>query len=259
MKKVLILFLILFFSTSYVYSQEETTDSPTPTVKEEEKKEKEAENETDDKIQELKEKVADKVAELKKEKLGGITGNLQSASEEALIITIDEVEYSVQLDEDTHIYSLDKNLKKQEIKLTDIDKNEIITVIGTIDTEEKTAQALVIVKRTSPLSLVGKVDSVSTKDGTITLTTLEGETQTVDYEVSTKSLMFDPQKQETVKIGLSKITEGAKIHVWAIKNEETTSALRILILPDSLQVSKEKVTPTKSEEKEEAEETTKEE
>lgn len=191
-----------------------------------------------DKIQELKEKVAGRVEALKKEKLGGVSGVVKSSSDEVFILIQDGTQYSIQLDEDTKGLQIDTNLRKKEIKLSSIEKDTFVSIIGEIDKNEKTGMAKIVVRKDPNIVIIGKVASVSTKDGTITVESLDGKTYIIDIEVATKSNFYNPEKNTLSKIGLSKIEQGTKIHVYAIKGkEERLTALRVFILPKDLKVS----------------------
>lgn len=234
-KTTLLITIILLVFANIVSAQEESTEdsvSPTqkPTVKQDQPSPTKS---TVDKIQEIKDKVASRVAELKKEKLSAISGTLKSSSEAALVLVVDGADYTVQLDEEAKVYSVSNALRKSEKKLTDIEKNTHLSVVGTIDKEEKTAIAKVIVEKTPALSLIGSVSEVSSKDGTIMINSTDNKTFTVDIEVSTKSNAYDIKSGELVKVGLSKIETGSKIHVYGTsgESEERITASRILILP----------------------------
>lgn len=229
--KKLALFLIIALVVTFskpVFSQEEDV-TVTPTV-------------TDDKIEELKEKVAARVSELKKGKTDGLFGGVKSATDEAFILLVDDNEYSIQLDEDAKVYSIDTGLKKKEIKLSTLEKNSPVSVIGVVDEEENTAVASIVVSRTPNIFIAGTVDEVSTKDGTITISDTNGNSHIVDIETSTSLNKYDPAKNTKAKIGLSAIEKGAKIIVYALQKEtEKVAAIRVLILPDSFEPA---ATPT---------------
>ena len=238
MKKIIFFLIALSFSLSWAYAAEEevspaaeTTITPTTAVT--------------DKIQELKEKVASRVAALKKEKMQGISGTVKSVSETVLILLKEDTEYSIQFDEDTIAYAIDINLRKKEIKLSDTEKDNYVTVIGVINTQEKSGTARLVIEKEPNTVLVGKVDNVSTKDGTITVGGTDNKTYTVDIEVTTKNNLYDSTKETLAKIGLSKIEAGSYIHVYGIKGKEENrvTAARILILPREA-TAKEEPTPT---------------
>ncbi len=231
-RKIIISLLLPFIFITSVWSQEE---EPTATKA------------VTDKIQELKERVANRVEALKKEKLSGLTGLVKSSSEAALILIKDEVEYSVQLDEEAKVYSIDTSLRKKEIKLSAIEKDTTASIIGTIDEDEKTAVAQLVVSEKPNIAVFGTVSSVSTKDGSITVSGKDDQTYIIDIEVSTKSNSFNPETNEFTKIGLSKIEQGSRIHVYAVPTEEENklTAVRVLILPKNVTtVQQETPTPT---------------
>lgn len=227
MKKFLILFalifLISFLSPSYAQEQESTAGAPTtsPTKG------------VPDKIQELKDRVASRVAALKKEKMGALLGSVKSSSDGALILIYKDSEYSIQLEEEGKVYSLDSQLRKKEIKLSSLEKDQKVVVIGSVDNDKKIAIAKVVVLREANVTISGRVASVSTKDGTVTIVGNDEKTYTVDIEITTKSNAYDPKKETLVKIGLSKIEEGTRIQVYGTKGKEENqiTALRLLVLP----------------------------
>lgn len=239
MKKLIPFFTLLFLAIpllSPVFSQEEEEATPT------------TQPEATDKIEELKEKVAERVAELKKGKASGLYGVVKSATEEAFILTVDGDEYSVQLDEDAKVYSIDTRLRKKEVKLSDFEKDTKVSMIGTVNTEEKTAVATVVVSRTPNLIITGTVMEVSTKDGTITVEDLAGSSSIVDIEVTTDINTFDAEENEIAEIGLSKIETEVTAIVYGYENEDgNITGNRILILPngfETLSIEKPTETPT---------------
>lgn len=231
MKKIFIELIILFFAAASVFAADETA-SPQPTVSDMPAPTKAV----TDKIQELKDRVANRVAALNKEKLAGLTGTVKSISDSALILISNSQEYSIQTDEETKVFTIDSNLRKKEVKLSEIEKEKTVTIIGTVNKDEKTAIARMVVEKEPNVLTIGKVASVSTKEGTVTLLTTEGKTIICDIEINTKSNYYDPQKAALVKIGLSKIEEGSPIHVFGNKGTEENriTALRLLLLPKEI-------------------------
>lgn len=230
MKKIILLLLLTPIFALPVLSQEEET--PTPTVPSGPTPTKGV----TDKIQELKERVANRVAALKKEKLTGLSGVVKSSSDSALILIVEGAQYSIQLDEEAKVYSVDTNLRKKEVKLSSIEKDSAATVIGTVDKDEKTATVELVIAKQPNAAIFGTVSEVSTKDGTITVSSYDSKKYTVDIEVSTKSNQFNPESGELTKIGLSKIEKDSRIHVYGVLGEEENrlTGLRVLILPKNL-------------------------
>lgn len=223
------IFLIVLVP-SIVYSQEPTsTTAPTITLQ----PSTSPTSGVSDKIQELKDKVADKVASLKNDKLGGISGTLKSASEEALILVSENNEYSAQLDEDGKVYQLDSTLRKKEVQLDSLQKDTYLTVIGTVDKEKKTIEASTVVAKAKNYVFNGLINTVNTKDGTVSIKTSEQKEIVFDIEISTKSNIYDSTSKKLSKIGMSKMGQNQKVHVLAVagKAENRYEAVRILIIP----------------------------
>ncbi len=230
MKHLTYFIFLIVLVPSIVYSQEPTaTTTPGTTLQP-------VASPTDgvsDKIQELKDKVADKVASLKNDKLGGISGTLKSSSEEALILVSDNNEYSAQLDEDGKVYQLDSTLRKKEVQLDSLEKDTYLTVIGSIDKEKKTIEASIVVAKDKNYVFNGVIDTVNTKDGTVNIKTWEQKEIVFDIEINTISNIYDSTSKKLSKIGMSKMAQNQKIHIVSVagKAENRYEAVRILILP----------------------------
>lgn len=251
MKKFIILFLIsLFLVTPKVSSQEdseETTPAATKVASPTETPDDSLSKTPTDKIKELKDRVANRVAELKKERLNGMSGALKSSTDAAFIITSNNNDYSIQLDEEGKVYTVDSFLRKKEVKLSSFEKNTLLTVIGTINNEEKSAVAEVVVSRAAVKQIIGTVTAVSSKDGTISVKGTDGKDYIIDIEVTTKVNVYDKDKDLISKIGMSKIETGSLIHVYATpeEKEDRLTGIRILILPKNLTTAvTETVSPT---------------
>lgn len=184
-----------------------------------------------DKIQELKDKVASRVAQLKEAKITGLSGKVKSAADQALVIVSSNSEYQVQLDEETTVYEISETLRKREIKASTLEKDDYITILGVVNQDDLTAQAYAVVSKKPSQQIVGTVKDVSTKDGTITVTTVSGQEVTADIEVSTVTRTIDTTKDTLPKIGLSRITVGSPILIYAAPGEKENRvlALRVLI------------------------------
>ncbi len=231
MKKILIITttiiaIVLLGKSSPTYSQ--AAPSPTPATKPDPTVAKE---EVTDKIQELKDKVASRVAALKKDTLTGASGTVKSATDEAIIFISGGNEYSVQLDEEAVVYEINDQLKKKEIKMSTLQKDSPVTIIGSINKEELTAVAYRVVAQKTPQLITGTVKEVSTKDGTITLNKTGGGDQLVDIEVSSQVRTANTATQKIAKIGLSRIEANSNIIVYGIPGEDNKiTAHRVLVV-----------------------------
>ncbi len=226
-KIIIFLILILFFNLinlAVIGQTREATSSPektTPLVDEK-------------KIQEFKEKVASKVAELTKKTQKAITGFVVKTGDKQLVIkSEDNKEYQIQIDDIlTKVYRFSGGQKK-EIPVSEVKKDDYLIVSGPVSGTLITANYIFIDENF--VINVGKVIEIDKENYTLKVLTSDKESITLDIEADTKRLMLDIKTLELVKIGFSKIKEGDTIH-FVIKrqaNKEQTrfSAIKVLIVP----------------------------
>jgi len=220
-------------------AQEESTSAAetaaTPTPKEDQL----------EKIRKLKERVATKVAELRKKSKKAYSGEIKDVSESTiLLLTKKEDEITIKVGEETKIFRVGVG-KRKEITIKNLETGEKISALGV---SEEELPAKIIIVKTLPLIIHGKVTEVDAEGGIITIQTKRREEFVVDYEKTTKCKVFEKGKG-LVKGGLSKIKIDDRIHIIGTQNENDETRLtarRILVLPGKALgiVGKEKSTLT---------------
>lgn len=221
MKKILILSSLVIFSASSVLAV--SPKEATSPAKEKELKIK---------VQELKERVATRVAQMKLLGKRAIWGEIKSITGNTLVISTKRGERVVETNEETKFWQITRG-KRAAIKFSDLAIGEKVHVLGLLNKETETLSAKIIIVRTHPINFQGKVKEVDVKGGTITVENLKQEkTWVVDVEATTKIFVWK-KGEGLVKSGLSKIEIGDRVHVLATstKEGESVSALRILVLP----------------------------
>lgn len=188
--------------------------------------------EVKDKIEDLKERVATRVAELRAQAKRAFFGQIREKRENTLTLARGEKEQSVTVDEETTIIRLGPNKERTVIDLEALEVGERVVVFGTLDLDQKTLLAKRILSRTLPKNVHGKVKEVDIDTATITVSSKKEEF-IVDYEIRTRCQMW--QRGEGLqKCGLSKIEIGDRVFVHGevnTKDENRLTALRILLLP----------------------------
>jgi len=222
MRKTLILIFLLttiFFNFS-VYAQEKPT--PTSTVDEVE-------------IQDFKDKIASKVAELQEKDQKSIAGFvIKNEKTQISIKSEDKQSYLVKIDDIlTKAYKI-SNGSKNEIKIEDIVKDNYIIVVGPISDMTITANEIYVDEKY--LAKVGRVTEIDSVNYTLKLMTPEKENYNLDIESSTKQSILNIKTLDVEKSGFSKIKEGDMIHFVVKKTayeqkDNSYSAIKILTIP----------------------------
>ena len=229
--KIVLLTSILLTSTSLTtFAQSETsTTSPSligPTNSVEDRE-----------IQNLKEKIATKVAQLREKNNKAVSGIVQEVNPkngEIKVKTAREEDFKVKIDPDlTKFYQISGNQKK-EIKSSDVKKDSYIIVSGIINDKNIEANFIYV----DELFLVdsGKVTEVNKDDFFVKLITLDKDNYTLDVERFTKQRILNIKTLELENISTSKMKEGDTIHFVVKKTVSPVepnryAAQKILIVP----------------------------
>jgi len=192
-------------------------------------------NLAEDEIENFKEKIASKVAELTKQEQKAVTGFVVNTGSNQLSIKTDEQqELQVKIDDIlTKIYQIVNNQKK-EIKLSQIEKNDYLIIDGPSSDKSITANYIFVDEKYA--LNVGRITEIDTENFSLNIATSDKENIDLDIETDTKRLMLDIKTLELGSIGFSKIKEGDIIHFVVKKTQgdkEKTrfSAVKILIIP----------------------------
>lgn len=230
MKKSILLSLIFLMSLSSSTFAQKTT--PADTQEEEKITSKPTIDPKMEKIQELKQRIATKVAEMKILKKRVFVGKITELDNPYIIIAIKEGDKKIETDEDTVMTQI-TNGKSQKIAFKQLKKDQTIFTWGSYNQEGDILTAKSIVAKEEPIMLYGTITEIDLKGGTITLQTVN-QTYVLDVEVFTKINSADNKKQP-VKLGFSKIKKDSPALIQAVtilkKDEITYTANRILVLP----------------------------
>lgn len=229
MRKLLFIILISFtivIWNSEVFAQTATSSpilSPTTTSNQ------------NDAIQDLKDKVANKVAEIRKKNNRAVAGRIVSISDSSIKIkSSDQVDFDIKLKESglTKYYQI-TGAQQKEIKKEVIEKGAYAIATGVINEKTITANSVFIDQQY--FSGSGKISEVDPDNYIIKVISADKSIYTISIETSTKQQLVNIKTLETERIGFSKIKEGDSVHFVAKingteKNNEF-SADKILIIP----------------------------
>src|SRR3989339_713460 len=230
MKKTLLISLLVTLLLSYLaistYGQTEiASESATPTT---------ASSVEDSDIKTLKEKVANKVSEIRQKNNKAISGFVLSNKSSIIKLkTYENEEFEVELDDTLTKYFKITGIQKKEIKADDIEKDDYIIDTGVLVDKRITANSVFVDE--GFLVEVGKVAEIDKENYSIKIVTTAKDNFTLDIENSTKQSMLNIKTNVTELAGFSKIKEGDTIHFvvkqLAINKNNSYSAVKILIIP----------------------------
>lgn len=184
-------------------------------------------------ISDIKEKIATKVAELRKKNQKAIAGRITVIKGNTISIkNADDEVYEVKVDPDlTQVYQI--STTKKEIKAADLKVGVYIIVTGPI--LDKTIDANYIYQDEMYAVLSGKITDINKDDFSIKVSTTDKDTYTLDIENSTNQTLMDIKTLELDKIGFSKLKEGDTIHFVIKKTgtekEKRFTAIKLVIIP----------------------------
>ena len=182
------------------------------------------------KIQNLKEKIATKVAEIRQNEKAGLFGTIKKIDKTTFTITNKNIDRSFTSTEDTIYYSLSDGTKK-ESSFQNLKAGTAITILGYYDESKTTLSAKYVYIEKPNIHLTGKIADIDKTNFTITIKEPQGST-IVDIENFTKITTFSKEKG-TIKIGFSKLNIGDSIHVIGSQNTKEANratASRIVTL-----------------------------
>lgn len=225
LKYILIFFLASIFIRVIVYGQDA---SSTPTVTE-----KSTATE-DNAIKDLKEKVANKVEEIRKKNSRAVAGLATSVSSNSIKIKrTNGEEFEIKLDEALTKYYRISGASQKEIKLDDINENDYLIVTGVIADKTITANSVFI---DQPFLVAnGKITEVDKENYNIKVLTADKTVYSLSIENSTKQQIVNIKSLEIEGAGFSKIIVGDSIHFVAEINDDekdnSYQAIKILLVP----------------------------
>lgn len=181
-----------------------------------------------DKVDELKNKIASRVAELNLVEKRGIVGTVENVSD--IQITINDLNNKrriIDVDEFTKF-----SLGKDDSGISDIKKGAKISILGLYNKESQRLLARFINEVSIPLFLEGVISQKDKENFTINLAAENGTSYTVDIEKITKT--FEYSKGELEEAGFSKLETLQNAFVVGYpdpKDKTRITASKIIIFP----------------------------
>lgn len=184
------------------------------------------------KLEELKDRLATVVAELRQTQRRAISGTIKSTSLTTAIIETETKDLKIELIDELSVFQIISG-KRTALTVDDLAAGDFVTVFGEYDTTLDLLKAKVIfIQSPLPVLLSGTVAAIDAKAFTLTLETKDGPTFTVDIEKTTTTRAWTGE-EKIEKSGFSRIAVGNTIHIAGTpdtKQENRVSAIRILDL-----------------------------
>ena len=183
-------------------------------------------------VEDLKERLATKVAQLRQSERRAIYGTVKSTTISTLTIETANKNIKIELTDDIKVFQNLKG-KRTALAVEDVTKDDVVSVFGDWDTAVEVLKAKVIfIHNTGETTkrIFGTITEAKKTDYTLTLTTQDGKTYVVDFETVTKTYVWSKDKGME-KGGFSRLIPGDTILVVGTdvpKKENRISALRIL-------------------------------
>jgi len=212
---ILIICLLSVFS-GLVYGQE-SSPSATP------------EADKTRQIEELKERLATKVAELRQTQRSAMAGTVQSTSVSTFVVEAKTKNVKIELTDDILVTQYVKG-KRTKLTAADIEKGDPVVVFGEYDSTLDILKAKVVfIGAPAPVRVFGIIADIDRTEYTLTLNNPQGQSYVIDIEKTTKT--FQWKNEATEKSGFSKVAIGDTVFVLGNpvpKVDNRLSGLRIL-------------------------------
>ena len=185
----------------------------------------------------FKEKIATKVAQVRDEDKAAVSGEIKSNEKNTLILNTMEGEKKISYSEDTLIYKLERDTRK-EGKTDELKKGITISALGHFNENKDSILAKYIYLENNLVRITGKIADLDKSSFSLTVKAKEADL-TIDIEKYTKSSLYQKGKP-LQKIGFSKFNLGDTIFAMATKNpgeNNRYSAERLIIFPVSINPS----------------------
>lgn len=186
-------------------------------------------------IQLLKDKIANKVSEIRKQNNKAVSGFVLNIDGNTMKLSnngggeVNQVKFDDTL---TKVFRVLGTTKK-EIKIDDIAKNDYTIVSGVVADNIITANVILIDENFLVDS--GKITEINKETYNIKVLTSDKNTYSLDIETGTKQYMVNIKTLLRETIGFSKLKEGDTVHFVVKKTfsdkNNNYSAVKILIIP----------------------------
>lgn len=219
---MLLMFVIFFLFNPMVFAVSSTSSAtPKPTTSDA--------SDASKKLDDLKERLATKVAQLQQTERKAFFGTVKSKSVSSLTIETKTKDVKIELTDDIKIAQYIKG-KRTTLTVDDIDTGDIVTVFGDYDTAIDLLKAKgIFIQNTLPKRVSGTISAIDKTNFTVSIVS-DNQTYIIDIEKDTRISDWTKEKG-ILKTGFSKLTLGDTVHVVGTsvpKKDNRISAIRIV-------------------------------
>lgn len=227
-------FLILSLSFLCFFGVTQTSHAQTATPKAEPTQAEESEDEStlSDQINDLKDKIASRVASLKLVDKRGIIGTVTEVKDTQITITDPQQKKRIiDIDEITKFSSPSA---KSTFGISDINVGSEVSVIGLYNKQSRRILGRFVETITKPIFITGVISEKNEKEFTISVLTNNDMTTTIDIERLTKTNTYSDE-DEIVKAGFTQLEVGDRVVVtgYPVEEKNRLTGIRILRLPEA--------------------------
>lgn len=183
-------------------------------------------------INQLKDRIASKVAELKLTEPRGVIGTVEEVANTE--ITLTKLNGDIQLIDVDEFTKFSSPSAKESFGISDIKKGMPLGILGRYNKQSKRLLARFIEVEILPIFIHGAISQLDDKNFLFTVTSANGKQTKIDVENITRTTSYAKDATAT-KAGFSKLTLGEHIIVIGYPDKQDPSqiiASRILLFPD---------------------------
>lgn len=183
-------------------------------------------------INNLKDRIASRVAQLNLVEKKGFIGTVTDVSETQ--ITLQDLQGNSRIVDVDELTKFSSPSSKSSFGISDIAKGTVVGVIGLYNKDSRRLLARFVDVTQLPQIFSGGILTIDKDNFTFTMATVDKQSVTIDVEDITKTTSYT-KTGGTVKAGFSKLSQGQRVLVVGFpdsKDKTITIASRILIFPD---------------------------
>lgn len=231
MKKVFLLFIIYYL----LFTNAAFAVSPSPT----------ASASAEEQINDLKDRIASRVAQLNLVEKRGIIGVVADIT--AMQITLTDIKGDTRFVDVDELTKFDGSTDVGSFGISDIKKGSTLGVLGLYNKQSRRILARTVEELAIPKMIHGNVATIDSDNFILNVATDKNEQLQIEFETTTRSFSYDRENQQLIKSGFSKIKVGESIFVVGFPDKTVKNMInadRIIILPDIVKGPSVQISPT---------------
>lgn len=205
-----------------------------------------AQTPTRDRVDDLKERIATKVAELRQTQEQALSGTVSDITVSTISIETQTKEVKIELNDDILVYQILRG-RRTKLAIDDVDENDFVVVFGDHDaTLDVLSAKLIFIQALPPERISGILTQVDRDENTFTVRASGDRSVIIDFERTTVANVWSKEAGIT-KAGFSRLVVGDTVHVQGrpvAKQENRLTATRILDLGNITGAPTEAPSPT---------------